>query len=109
MTKAADEPVRDNFRDRIAAAQAESGFQRLAHQSLGRALTSDEQNFADALMAIYDDGVTEPGAVADKLAADGTVAPVSGGNKWTAQLLEEELQKLNKDLDEAYRENGFGA
>lgn len=98
----------DAFREMMAAAQA-SGRPELAHQSLSRALTSDEDAFAEALMAIYADGTSGEVAVAEALNAKNVARPSSGNADWTAENLARELHALNADLDAAYQDNGFGA
>ncbi|MCY6379769.1 recombinase-like helix-turn-helix domain-containing protein [Hoeflea prorocentri] len=99
----------DAFKEIMAAARAEPGRAELAHQSLGRPLSEAEQVLADALMDIYAQGETDQATVAAALTQRGVVAPNSGFRSWTAENLETELQTLNNDLDESYRENSFGA
>ena len=51
----ADRP--DAFKAMMAAARA-AGRPELAHQSRGRALSRAEDDFAEALMAIYGEGIS---------------------------------------------------
>lgn len=99
----------DAFKAVLAAARSEAGRPELAHQSLGRPLADPEAAFADALMAIYAEGVSGPEAVAEGLTRMAVPAPSSGRTDWTADSVAKELAALNADLDTAYRENGFGA
>lgn len=98
----------DAFKARMAEAQA-SGRPELAHQSLGRALSSAEEQFADALMAAYAEGASSAEEAARALAVRGIARPSTGATDWTADALVTELQSLNAGLDRAYSENGFGA
>lgn len=99
----------DAFKARMVAEMAEPGNERLAHQSLGRSLTSAESDFADALMEAYADGAISPAEIAENLTARGVAKPSSGRPDWTAKGLEAELAILNNDLDAAYVENGHKA
>lgn len=98
----------DAFKAMMAAARA-AGRPELANQSRGRPLTKAEDDFAEALMAIYGEGVTGQDVLAQALASRAVVRPSSGKADWTAATLAEELQALNANLDAAYLENGFGA
>lgn len=98
----------DAFKEMMAAARA-AGRPELAHQGRGRPLTQAEDDFADALMAVYAEGITGEAPVADALAARKVIRPSSGKPDWTAETLAAELQAINADLDAAYLENGFGA
>ena len=98
----------DAFKARMAEAQA-AGRPELAHQSLGRTLSEVEERFADALMAVYAEGVSDGGQVAEALAAKGIARPSTGTADWTSEVLAAELLTLNADLDKAYEDNGFGA
>jgi len=96
----------DVFRDKVTAFSGSADGQSRARQSLGRAMSSQEEALADALMQIYADGIHDPDAVADSL-NQRAVPPMSGkAGTWTAALLHRELQKLNADLDAAYEQNG---
>lgn len=103
------EKPRDNFRDQLALAGAGTGQSRLAHQSLGRAMSDDERALAEALMEIYASGVDEPATVARHLAERGVVIPDEGHAGWTESILAAVLARLNESLDAAYLENGYGA
>ncbi|GAB5446321.1 recombinase-like helix-turn-helix domain-containing protein [Gymnodinialimonas sp.] len=98
----------DAFKEMMAAARA-AGRPELANQGRGRPLTEAEDALADALMAIYAEGVVGEAALAEALAARGVIRPSSGKADWTAETLAAELKALNADLDAAYQENGFGA
>ena len=102
----ADRP--DAFKAMMAAARA-AGRPELAHQSRGRALSRAEDDFAEALMAIYGEGISGAADLARALAARGVARPSSGTPDWTAETLAAELQAINADLDAAYQDNGFGA
>ncbi|MFK7752254.1 MAG: recombinase-like helix-turn-helix domain-containing protein [Sedimentitalea sp.] len=107
-TEPTNSPRPDAFKARMAQAQA-AGRPELAHQSLGRELSASEDQFAGALMAIYGEGISAQKDVATALVARGIVRPSSQTVDWTGENLAAELQALNTDLDDAYRENGFGA
>jgi len=47
--------------------------------------------------------------VANALKSMKIIAPRSGSVDWTVELLNKELKETNKQLDLAYKENGFGA
>lgn len=98
----------DAFKAMMAAARA-AGRPELANQSRGRPLTKAEDDLAEALMAIYGQGVTSQAALAEALVARAVIRPSSGRPDWTAETLAAELKALNADLDAAYLENGFGA
>ncbi len=83
--------------------------EQLSRQSLGRALSHVEKTFSEALEAVFSEGTHDFEAVAAELTRLGVVAPCSGRNEWTADSLASELKSINRDLDEAYRENGIGA
>ena len=104
------DPARpDAFKARMLAAQAELDRPELAHQSLARDLSDHEDALAEALMAIYGSGTSDPADVAAALSEGGTVRPSSGETDWTVETLNAELQALNADLDAAYARDGFGA
>ena len=98
----------DAFKAVMAASQREQGRPELAHQSLGRTLSPQEEALADALMEIYAQGISGPDAVAAALAERAVASPSSGSTDWTAESVASELAALNADLDQAYEENGFG-
>lgn len=98
----------DAFKEMMAAARA-AGRPELAHQGRGRPLTTAEDGFADALMAIYGEGITGEAALAEALTARAVIRPSSGKPDWTAETLAAELRAINADLDTAYLENGFGS
>ena len=83
--------------------------ERLAHQSQGRELDLNEVALAKALMEIFDKGIHDFNEVANALKSMKIIAPRSGSVHWTVELLNEELNETNKQLDLAYKENGFGA
>ena len=99
----------DAFKAVLAAAQSELGRPELAHQSVGRPLSANEEALADALMEIHATGVSGPEALAAALTEKGVAAPSTGEASWTAESVAAELAALNADLDRAYEENGFGA
>jgi len=99
----------DVFKDRLSQRAFDSSRPELAHQSRGRELTVQEQALAGALMEIYATGEHEFSVVARQLAERGIVAPRSGRTDWSEALLAEELEATNRDLDEAYEANGYGA
>ena len=98
----------DAFKARMAEARA-AGRPELAHQSLGRPLSDAEDRLADALMAIYAEGILGEEALANALVERDVPRPSSGKADWTAKALATELKALNAELDVAYQENGFGA
>ena len=101
-------PKPDAFKQRMADAQV-AGRPELAHQSLGRALSDNENALAVALMEIYATGTSGPSDVAAALTKSGVAMPSTGDTRWTAEGLAAELKALNDDLDAAYAEDGFGA
>lgn len=98
----------DAFKAMMAAARA-AGRPELAHQGRGRPLSKAEDALAEALMAIYGEGIKEQAALAVELVSRSVIRPSSGKSDWTAETLAAELQAINADLDAAYSENGFGA
>ncbi len=98
----------DAFKAVIAAARSEFGRPELAHQSLGRPLTAQEETLAEALMEIYATGVSGPDAAAAALEEKGVPSPISGSTEWTAEGVARDLAALNANLDKAYEANGFG-
>lgn len=109
VNMALNAPRPNAFKARMAAARAETGQPQLAHQSLGRALSEAEANFAAALMEIYGEGEADQTGIAAALTARGIAKPSNGETAWTAENLAAELEALNADLDAAYADNGFGA
>ncbi len=99
----------DAFKAVLAAAKDELGRPELAHQSLGRALTAEEEALAAALMEIYAAGASGPDAIAAALTERRVKVPSTGKTAWTGDTLAQEFALLNADLDGAYQENGFGA
>lgn len=81
----------------------------LETQSSGRALTEVERHLAEALEAIYKDGVQDFPAVAERLTAAGVVRPSGATAPWTEAALLDELTAVNASLDQAYADNGRGA
>ena len=81
----------------------------LAVQSRGRVLSEAEQTFANALEAIFARKIHDFDAVSSELTTDGITAPASGRTDWAGALLADELNAVNKSLDEAYAGNGYGA
>lgn len=104
-----DNAVRpDAFKAMMAAARA-AGRPELAHQGRGRPLNNTEDALAEALMALYGEGIKEQAALAEALASRSVTRPSNGKSDWTADILAAELRAINADLDAAYLENGFGA
>ncbi|MCW1931166.1 recombinase-like helix-turn-helix domain-containing protein [Pararhodobacter zhoushanensis] len=99
----------DAFKDRLSQRARDTSRPALAHQSLGRPLTDAETALSQALMAIMGERVHDFAEVAKELAARGVTAPISGRTDWDLALLTDELTALNKDLDTAYAEAGYGA
>jgi hypothetical protein len=83
--------------------------ERLRHQSLGRALTADEQALAQALEKAFRTGEKDFEEVVRALQRDGVKRPSGATEPWTAAELEKELIRINQSLDAAYAENGIGA
>ena len=77
-------------------------------QSRGRALSEQEQALADALEAAFSKGIHDMDAVAEALNEAG-IAPPSGDAGWSGEILIRHLTAINKELDQAYKENGYGA
>lgn len=108
-TSEAKKKLLDAFKDRLSQRARDTSRPALAHQSLGRPLTKDEQTLAEALMTIMSSRVPDFAAVAEALAQRGVRAPSSGRTNWSLELLQSELEALNTDLDAAYAEHGYGA
>lgn len=103
-----DKP-RDAFKDRLTQRAQDTSRPALAHQCRGRALSSEEQALAAALMEIMGKGEHDFAVVAQSLARNGVRAPVSGRMNWDTDLLQAELSALNAELDTAYGRAGYGA
>lgn len=99
----------DVFKDRLSQRAKDTTRAELAHQSLGRDLTGSEKALAVALMDIMAAPQHDYAQIAAEMTKRGITAPASGRTDWDAALLEKELSTLNKNLDEAYAENGYGA
>ncbi|MEM5476258.1 recombinase-like helix-turn-helix domain-containing protein [Pacificibacter sp. AS14] len=99
----------DAFRNQILQGAQDTSGPDLGRQSCGRAFTDTEMALADAMMAIYGTGVSDPAGLAAELTKKGINAPMSGRSDWTADLLADELAAINADLDAAYQESGYGA
>lgn len=84
-------------------------WSRLKHQSRARDISGDELALANALEAVFKDGVEDFAEVARRLKANGVVAPHSRRTDWDIALLEAELSAINRSLDDAYARNGIGA
>ena len=80
----------------------EAIYEMLANQSLRRPLAPAERALADELDAIFARGEHDFAAVASSLQAAGVKLPSGGTGPWTAQVLDEELKRINAALDEAY-------
>lgn len=76
-------------------------------QSRGRPLTESEQALADALEAAFANNIHDLDAVAATLTEAGIEPPA--GLTWSAETLVEHLARINRDLDAAFEENGYGA
>jgi|TARA_A100001391_G_scaffold86805_1_gene57143 hypothetical protein len=99
----------DVFKDRLSQRAKDTTRAELAHQSLGRDLTGSEKALAVALMDIMAAPQHDYAQIAAEMTKRGITAPASGRTDWDTALLEKELSTLNKNLDEAYAENGYGA
>ena len=99
----------DAFKDRLSQRARDTGRPDLANQTLGRPLREEEKALAANLMEIYGEGTHDFAEVARSLAGRKVKAPVSGRTDWDLALLESELVAINRDLDAAYQENGYGA
>jgi len=82
---------------------------RLAHQSLARALTTEENALAQALEKVFRTGEQNFEDVARALERAGVKRPSGAPGPWTAAVLEQELARINASLDAAYAQNGIGA
>jgi len=80
----------------------EAIYQALANQSLRRPLTRVERSLADALDAIFARGEHDFAAVANALQTAGVQRPSGQTGPWTAQVLDEELARVNALLDHVY-------
>jgi recombinase-like protein len=80
----------------------EAIYEALANQSLRRPLDGAERALADALDVIFGRGEHDFAAVAGSLQSAGIRRPSGGREPWTAQVLDDELKRINASLDEAY-------
>ena len=80
----------------------EAIYQALANQSLRRPLEPAERALADALDAIFARGEHDFAPVAISLQSAGIRRPSGETGPWTAQVLDDELKRINVSLDEAY-------
>ena len=76
--------------------------QRLARQGLGRPLTPSEEALARALESIFAAGEHDFAAAAAALEAKGVVRPSGSPGTWSPAALQDELRRINDDLDGAY-------
>jgi hypothetical protein len=81
----------------------------LQNQSLGRALSDDEQALAVALEKAFRAGMHDFNDVARALEQERVKRPSRDIGPWTAQVLEQELKTINSSLDAAYAAKGTGA
>jgi len=81
----------------------------LAHQALGRELTSKERDLAKAMLKAFGSGEHDFAAVARLLEEWKVARPSGATGAWTLASLEQELADINRSLDQAYAQNGFGA
>ena len=77
-------------------------------QSRGRALSEQEKALADALEAAFSKGIHDMEAVAEALNDAGMATP-AGEAAWSGEILIQHLAAINRQLDEAYEESGYGA
>lgn len=75
---------------------------RLARQSLRRPFTATETALAAALEQIFAGGEHDFPAVAKALNDKGVKRPSGEAGAWTPETLEQELKRINADLDKAY-------
>lgn len=75
---------------------------RLARQSLRRPFTPAETALAAALEQIFASGQHDFSAVARALTDRGVKRPSGETGAWTPESLEQELKRINADLDKAY-------
>lgn len=86
----------------MAGEPNEAVYEALSNQSLRRPLAPVERALADALDEIFGRGEHDFSKVASALQAAGVQRPSSETGPWTADVLDEELKRLNASLDEAY-------
>lgn len=80
----------------------EAIYEALANQSLRRPLAPAERALADALDVIFGRGEHDFAAVASSLQSASIRRPSGETGPWTAQVLNDELKRINASLDEAY-------
>jgi hypothetical protein len=80
----------------------EAVYEALSNQSLRRPLAPAERALADALDEIFGRGEHDFGQVASALQTAGIKRPSGHQEPWTADILDEELKRINALLDEAY-------
>ena len=80
----------------------EAIYEALANQSLRRPLDEAERALADALDVIFGRGEHDFAVVTRSLQSAGVKRPSGGTEPWTAQVLDDELKRINALLDEAY-------
>ena len=81
-------------------------YARLSRQALGRSLDAGEEVLADALEAVFRTGCHDFERVATELQARGVPRPSGESGGWTPAVLEAELARINRSLDEAYVKRG---
>jgi hypothetical protein len=80
----------------------EAIYEALGNQSLRRPFAPAERALADALDEIFARGEHDFAAVASSLQAAGVERPSGQAGPWTAQVLDQELRRINASLDDAY-------
>jgi len=81
----------------------------LAHQSLGRPLSTAERELATQLGQVFATGTHDFDAVAAALQQRSVARPSGESGPWSAAVLQQELSTINASLDAAYAEHGIGA
>lgn len=75
---------------------------RLATQGLRRPLTPEEESLAAALEEIFASGEHDFARVVERLNERRIVRPSAVADPWTPASLTQELERINRALDEAY-------
>lgn len=81
----------------------------LKTQALARPLNPAERALADAMLAVFRTGTTDFAALCAELEKRGIARPSGEPGPWSEVVLEEELKRINAELDAAYQAHGIGA
>lgn len=84
-------------------------YSQLKHQSRPRPLSEAERALMSALLQVFAKGNHDFALAVASLNDNNVARPSGAPGPWSLAVLEEELQRINSALDEAYAQDGFGA